>query len=226
MIFQSSHERRKRFKKELLRKGIHLLIAFTPALADTNRPLAIALLCGGILFYLGCEFLRLKGRTIPVLTRITAFVSRPREAGKFVFGPITLALGALFALVIFPAFPSFSSFSSASSVSSIRGMNNAAAHAAIYALAFGDGLSGLVGRPFGRWRPKFLCGKSVEGSAVCFATVFISTWAVTRRVSVSLGTALVTTVAEALPLQDMDNIVIPLAAGFSVMLFEAVAKLG
>ncbi|MDR1468116.1 MAG: phosphatidate cytidylyltransferase [Spirochaetaceae bacterium] len=219
MNLQSSRDRRERFKKELLRKGIHLLIAFTPALAAINRPLTIALLCAGSLFYLGCELLRLKGRAIPLLSRITAFASRPHESGKFVLGPVTLAAGTILALVIFPLLPSFSP------VPSMPGNNNAAIHAAIYALAFGDGLSGLVGRPFGRLRPPFLRGKSVEGSAVCCITVFISTWAVTQRVSASLGTALVTTVVEALPLRNMDNIVIPLAAGFSVMLFEAVAQL-
>ena len=49
----SNHDRPERFKKELLRKGIHLLIAFTPALADMNRLLTIALLCAGSFFYLG-----------------------------------------------------------------------------------------------------------------------------------------------------------------------------
>ncbi|MDR0638697.1 MAG: phosphatidate cytidylyltransferase [Spirochaetaceae bacterium] len=208
-----NHDLQERFKKELLRKGIHLLIAFTPALAGINRPLTIALLCMGSLFYLGCELLRLKGRTILLLSRITAFASRPRETGKLVLGPITLALGAILALVIFPAF------------SPMGSENSTATHAAIYALAFGDGLSGLVGRPFGKLRPKFLRGKSVEGSVICFITVFISTWAVTRRILISLGTALVTMVVEALPLRNVDNIVIPLAAGFSVVLFEAVAKL-
>jgi dolichol kinase len=219
MILQSnqgSREQRERFKKELLRKGIHLLIAFTPTIADINRPLSIILLCAGSLFYLGCEFLRRKGHVIPLLSRVTVFASRPRETGKLVLGPVTLALGALFALVIFSAFPS--------SQPTEMG-NNAAARAAIYALAFGDGLSGLVGRSFGKLRPKLLRGKSVEGSAVCFITVFISTWAVTRRVPVSLGTALVTMVVEALPLRNADNIAIPLAAGFSVVLFEAVARL-
>jgi dolichol kinase len=213
------HDRREQFKRELLRKGIHLLIAFTPALAGINRPLTIALLCAGSLFYLVCEHLRLKGRAIPLLSRITAFASRPREKGKIVLGPVTLALGAILALIIFPALPSLPSVPSSEEV------NNEAAHIAIYALAFGDGLSGLVGRPFGRLRPRFLRGKSVEGSAICFITVFISAWAITRRVPVSLGTALVTTIAEALPLRNLDNIVIPLAAGFSTVLFEAAAKL-
>jgi dolichol kinase len=207
---QDRKERRERFTKELLRKGIHLLIALTPLLADMHRPLTIALLCAGSLFYLTCEMLRRQGRTVPLLSQVTAFASRPRETGKLVLGPVTLALGAILALVIFPA---------------IGAGDNRASHVAIYALAFGDGLSGLIGRPFGRFRPVFLRGKSVEGSAVCFVTVLISTWAVTRRLPVSLVTALVTMIVEALPLRNVDNIVIPLAAGFSVVLFDMVAKL-
>jgi dolichol kinase len=199
----TKRDRRVRFKTELLRKGIHLLIAFTPTLADINRPLTIALLCAGSLFYLAGEMLRLHGRTIPLLTRITAFASRPQEAGKFVMGPLTLALGAILSLVIFPAL----------------GADSRATHAAIYALAFGDGLSGLIGRPFGRLRPKFLFGNSVEGSAVCLIAVFISTYAVTGKSRVSLITAFATMLVEALPLRNTDNIIIPLTAGFAVMLF-------
>jgi dolichol kinase len=200
----SSRDHRARFKTELLRKGIHLLIAFAPALAAISRPFTIMLLCAGSLFYLSGEILRLRGHAIPLLSRITAFASRPRETGKFVPGPLTLAVGALLSLVIFPAFKA----------------GDSASHAAIYALAFGDGLSGLIGRPFGKLRPKFLLGKSVEGSAVCFIAVFVSTYAVTGQTRVSLFTAFVTMIVEALPLRNADNIIIPLAAGFSVVLFS------
>jgi dolichol kinase len=198
----SSRNRRARFKTELLRKGIHLLIAFTPTLAAVSRPLTITLLCAGSLFYLFGETLRLRGRAIPLLSRITAFVSRPREAGKFVPGPLTLATGAILSLAIFPVIKA----------------GDSASHAAIYALAFGDGLSGLIGRPFGKIRPWFLLGKSVEGSTVCFIAVFASTYAVTGHIRVSLITAFVTMIVEALPLRNADNIIIPLAAGFSVVL--------
>ncbi|MDR1094957.1 MAG: phosphatidate cytidylyltransferase [Spirochaetaceae bacterium] len=195
-------DRRAQFKTELLRKGIHLLIAVTPAIADIDRPLTIILLCAGSVIYLTGEICRLRGRSIPLLTRVTAFASRPREAGKFVLGPLTLALGAILSLLIFPAITA----------------DSRACHAAIYALAFGDGLSGLIGRPFGRLRPAFLLGKSVEGSIICFIAVFISTCAVTSQTRASLITALASTIAEALPLRNMDNIVIPLTAGFTVML--------
>jgi dolichol kinase len=200
----TSRDRWERFKRELLRKGIHLLIAFTPALADINRPGTVILLCAGILFYLAGEILRLHGRSIPLLTRITALASRPLEAGKFVPGPITLALGAILTLLIFPAI----------------GADSRICHAAIYALAFGDGLSGLIGRPFGRLRPQFLLGKSLEGSAVCFIAVFISTYAVTAHSRTSLITAFATMLVEALPLRNADNIIIPLTAGFTVLFFQ------
>jgi dolichol kinase len=202
MTLRTEQDRRAQFKTELLRKGIHLLIAFTPALADINRPLTVILLCAGSAVYLTGEIFRLRGRSIPLLTRVTAFASRPREAGKFVPGPLTLALGAILTLLIFPAITA----------------DSRACHAAIYALAFGDGLSGLVGRPFGRLRPAFLLGKSVEGSVVCFVAVFVSTYAVTRQTGTSLATALASTIAEALPLRNIDNIIIPLTAGFTVML--------
>jgi dolichol kinase len=202
---RTKRDRRTQFKTELLRKGIHLLVAFTPAIADIDRPFTIILLCAGSIVYLTGEIFRLRGRSIPLLTRVTAFASRPREAGKFVPGPLTLALGAILSLLIFPAITA----------------DSRACHTAIYALAFGDGLSGLIGRPFGRLRPAFLLGKSVEGSIVCFIAVFISTCAVTGQTRVSLATALVTMFVEALPLRNIDNIVIPLTAGFTVMLFSA-----
>jgi dolichol kinase len=199
----ANSDRRARFKTELLRKGIHLLIAFTPALASMSRPLTIILRCAGSLFYLTGEIFRLRGHTIPLLTRITAFASRPREAGQFVPGPLTLALGAILSLLVFPLITA----------------DDRASHTAIYALAFGDGLSGLIGRPFGKLRPAFLLGKSIEGSIVCFIAVFISTLAVTGQSRVSLITATATMLVEALPLRNIDNIVIPLTAGFTVMLF-------
>ena len=193
-------ERLTRFKKELLRKGIHVLIAISPTLAAYNRLLTAALLISGAVFYLCVEIFRVRrGGTIPVISKITALVARPRESGKIVIGPVTLALGAVISLLVFPP---------------------DTARAAIYALAFGDGLSGLVGRPFGRLRPPFLFGKSVEGSLVCFISVAASAYLATGHLAASLVTALVTTVVEALPLRNWDNIAIPLAAGFTLLAVE------
>jgi dolichol kinase len=206
MTALSHQERREQFKREALRKGIHLLIALIPTLAGIGRLPTIALLCAGSLFYLCCEIARQKGRAVPLLSHITAFASRPRESGRLVLGPVTLAAGAILSLILFPALE-------AGSLQTCR--------VAIYALAFGDGLSGLIGRSFGRVRPALLRGKSVEGSAVCFLAVLISTYAVTRRLRVSLATAFVSMIAEALPLRNADNIIIPLAAGLTAFITTA-----
>ncbi|MCL2609700.1 MAG: phosphatidate cytidylyltransferase, partial [Treponema sp.] len=86
----------------------------------------------------------------------------------------------------------------------------------IFALAFGDGFASLVGRLFGRIRPAFLFGKSVEGSAACFGATFLSVYLLTRNHLVALAVAVLATALEALPLEDYDNIVLPLAVGFAV----------
>ncbi|MDR0388241.1 MAG: phosphatidate cytidylyltransferase, partial [Treponema sp.] len=97
-----------------------------------------------------------------------------------------------------------------------------AASIAIYALAFGDGFASLVGKVFGRIRPAFLQGKSVEGSAACFIAVIVSAYAVSRNFGLAFFAAVVATVVEALPLEDYDNIALPLSVGFAVQVFMLV----
>jgi len=88
----------------------------------------------------------------------------------------------------------------------------------IYALAFGDGFAGLVGKLFGRIRPTFLFGKSVEGSLACFTAAFIAAYLVSQNYFVSLLAAFTATAVEALPLEDYDNIALPLVVGAVVQL--------
>lgn len=184
-------------KTEIIRKSIHFLIALTPSLAAVSRFWTLILLCSGIFFYIMMEILRIKGLSIPLISFITVKASRQRDKG-FVWGPVTLGAGSVLTLILFP---------------------HPIASVSIYALAFGDGLSSLAGRLFGRIHPAFLRGKSLEGSLVCFIAVFISTFLVFRTIRESLITAFVVMVAEALPLKDCDNIVIPLAAGITLSLF-------
>jgi dolichol kinase len=184
-------------KTELIRKFIHFLIALSPVMAAQNRPLTLVILMMGILIYICFESLRLRGVSIPLVSSLTALVSRPRDQGRFVIGPVTLGLGAFLALSFYPA---------------------QAASIAIYALAFGDGFAGLFGRAFGRIRPAFMFGKSIEGSLACFLAVFIASWRVCQNIVVSLVAAVCATVVEALPLEDFDNVVLPLAVGLVVFL--------
>jgi dolichol kinase len=184
---------------ELLRKGIHFLIALTPTLAALSLPVTMLVLMAGTLLYAWLEALRLSGVHVPVISSVTAMASRSRDKGRFVLGPVTLGLGALLSLLLYPS---------------------PAASIAIYALAFGDGFASLIGKLVGRVRPAFLHGKSVEGSTACFLAVFAAAYRVTYDYKLALAAAVSATVAEALPVKDYDNLIIPLIVGATVTLME------
>jgi len=177
---------------ELVRKSIHLMIGIVPTLASVNLTLTIGLLAFGTLAYAASESLRMGGIEVPLVARVTELAARRRDSGKFVMGPVTLGLGAMLSLLLYP---------------------NPAAAIAIYALAFGDGLSSLVGKILGTIRLPFTGGKSLEGSLTCFLAVFVATWSVSRRFTPSLAIAVFATLIEAMPLKDLDNIVLPVLAG-------------
>lgn len=180
---------------ELIRKSIHFLIALSPAMAAVNRPFTIVLLITGITAYTCLERLRLWGRSVPIISSLTAMAARRRDQNRFVLGPVTLGLGALLALLFYPS---------------------PAAAIAVYALAFGDGSASLVGKFFGRIRPPLLLGKSLEGSLACFTAVFVAAYKVSGRITVAAFAGLIAALTEALPLEDYDNIVLPLTVGSMV----------
>jgi len=184
-------------KTEIVRKSIHFIIALSPSMAAINRPFTVVILMIGTLGYTFMEYLRLSGIKVPVISSITSMASRSRDTGHFVMGPVTLGLGALLALLLYP-----------SPVAAIS----------IYALAFGDGFASLVGKFFGKWRPAFLCGKSVEGSMACFAAVLISAYAVSGSMYIAFVAAFTAMIVEAMPLEDYDNLAIPVTVGLVVQL--------
>ena len=182
-------------KTEIIRKAIHFLIALTPSMAAINRPFTVSFLIAGTLGYTYMESLRLSGVKVPLISSLTSMASRPRDIGHFVMGPVTLGLGTLLALLLYPS---------------------PAAAIAIYALAFGDGFAGLVGKFLGKYKPAILCGKSVEGSLACFAAVLFSACGVSQSFSVALIAALTAMTIEAFPLDDFDNLVLPVSVGLVV----------
>jgi dolichol kinase len=182
-------------KSEILRKTIHFSIALVPSFAALNKTATVTVLLIGTLSYILMEYLRISGIKVPVISSITGMASRPRDIGRFVMGPVTLGLGALLALLLYPS--------------------NAAA-IAIYALAFGDGIASLVGKFFGKWRPAFLAGKSIEGSFACFSVVLASAYAVSGNIQIAFLAAFTATTIEALPLEDYDNVAIPVTVGLVV----------
>ena len=185
-------------QKEVVRKSIHLMIALVPTLAAWNYRLTAMLLISGILVYTYAEFLRGKGHRIFLISDITAIASRSRDKGHFVLGPVTLGLGALSALLLYP---------------------HPAATIAIYALAFGDGLSSLAGKLFGGFSIPFTGGKTFSGSFTCFASVLIAGMFLSSNMEAVIAVALTATLLEALPSKDLDNIIIPIGTGLAAQVF-------
>jgi len=190
--------RSQEIQTELLRKAIHLMVGITPLMASISLPVTEGLLVGGLLVYTVAESLRLEGRVLPVITLLTRAASRTRDRDRPVLGPITLGLGALLCLMLYP---------------------EPAASVGIYALAFGDGLSSVVGKLFGRIPLPFTGGKTLEGSLAAFAAIFWATWWTGHDPVLALAIAAVGTVLEAIPLEDLDNLIIPLGTALAFSLF-------
>ncbi|MFA6507380.1 MAG: phosphatidate cytidylyltransferase [Treponemataceae bacterium] len=203
MTFLSSIDSSAELRTELLRKSIHFLIALAPTIASIDRSVAVFLLAAGALVYTYAERARLSGFKVPLISGLTAAASRERDQGRFVLGPVTLALGAMLSLLLYP---------------------DPSASIAIYALAFGDGFASIVGKVFGRTRPAFLNGKSLEGSAACFIAVFYAAYRVAGDLRIAFFAATVATFVEALPIEDFDNIALPVAVGFTIELVTIVQR--
>jgi phytol kinase len=182
-----------RLEGEVIRKSLHLLIALVPLLADIHLQATMLILAGGTLFYVLAENLRQEGKTVYLVSDLTVLAARPREAGRFVLGPVTLGTGAMLALLLYPSH---------------------AATIAIYALAFGDGLASLVGRLLGGWRLPLGGAKTVAGSLACFFAVLMIGQRMLGSLRLALPLAIGATLIEALPAGDFDNLLLPVGTGY------------
>lgn len=180
-------------RTELLRKSIHLTVGLVPILASISLNGTMALLAVGTLFYLFTEKVRLDGSSIPFISDITLLASRSRDKGNVVLGPITLGVGAMACLLLYP---------------------QPAATIGLYALAFGDGFSSLIGKFFGTIKLPYTGGKTLEGTLAGVIAVVIAVFAKTGNPGMSISIALFAGVLELLPLKDFDNILIPVGTGY------------
>ena len=177
-------------KTELIRKSIHMLIALVPLLASLlGASITLASLAAGVLFYSFAEYQRKQGRSA---------AARQTDREGIILGPITLGIGAMVSLLLYPA---------------------PASIIAIYSLAFGDSISSIAGKLFGRNSFPYLQGKTLEGSLACFILVFYITNRMVGALLPSLIVAGVATVLEAIPVKDLDNIILPMGSGFAATLF-------
>lgn len=184
-------------RTEIFRKGIHMMVALVPAAASLNLFITLMMLASTVIIYSVCETYRLNGRAVLVISGITAAAARKRDQGGFVFGPVTLAVGTMLALMLYPS---------------------TAAAVAIYALAFGDSAASLVGKLFGKIRLPGFGKKTLEGTLACGSAVFISTLAVTSDISAAMTVAVSAAVIELVPIKDLDNLLIPVGTGLVALL--------
>lgn len=194
MFFRSPVEE---LRIELTRKSLHVLILLCIPLLDIAPALPIVSLVVGMVIYSVSELLRHRGIMVPLIAPITERAARRRDGNRFVLGPVTLALGALFSLLIFDPLQ---------------------AKIAILALGIGDSFSSLIGKSFGRIPMPFSGGKSVEGTIFCFASVLLAVFLLTGKFVPACLVALTTALVEFWPTKDWDNVIIPLAAGVAASL--------
>jgi dolichol kinase len=180
------------FGGEIVRKALHLLIAFVPILAGVDLRVTMMLLAGGTLFYVFAERLRIEGRPVLLISDLTIIASRERDKGRFVLGPVTLGVGAMLSLLLYPS---------------------TAAAIAIYALAFGDGFASLAGKLFRSPSIPFTRNKTLAGTAACFIAVLLGTWKLTGRLSIAFAIAVSATMLELIPIRDFDNLILPVGTG-------------
>ena len=185
---------------EVFRKTIHLSSALTVIFAERWYTITLAGIAGISVIYCISELLRMHGYELWIIGHITRYASRKRDKGRFVLGPLTLAGGVFFALLLFPMHT---------------------AKIAIFALAFGDGLASLIGKRFGKIRLAFFKDKTVAGSLTCFTAVFLSSFAVSGNFLKSLILGVAGAGIEMLPLKDYDNLLIPIAIGFLASFLNA-----
>ena len=188
------------FTTELIRKALHISSAVTAVSAQCWYKQTIAAIIGISVLYSISEWLRMHHYNMFCIAALTRLAARERDKGHVVCGPLTLAAGVLLALVLYPLH---------------------IAKIAVYALAFGDGLAGLIGKTFGKTPLGFARDKTVAGSCACFVAVACTSFAVSGCLWKSVLLALLAALIEMLPLKDYDNLFIPLIVGLAALVLHA-----
>jgi len=181
-----------------VRKLIHISGIATIFFASLFGILATQLVILLILsFYLPCEYLRLSGKRLPVVTSIIQIAATSEELWGIPLNPLWYALGILLVLTIFPLH---------------------IAAVGVLTLCIGDSIAGITGEMLERkHRYPFSRAKSVEGtilgllSAVPLCLLFVNPF-------IGLIACTVRMIFEALPLPANDNLSIPFFTSLTAFL--------
>jgi dolichol kinase len=175
---------------EAVRKGLHGL-GCVWAIWGLYWPwLPVVGLAFFSVIYLIYEALRLRGRGLYLVEQLGRIIRRRKEHEKPAFGPPALAIAIIICFLVF---------------------DPQVACAAVLAACGCDCAAGIAGSLWGRHALPFLSGKTIEGSLAGLVVGFLAC-APVAGVAKGLLTSMAATIAEALPLQEIDNIIVPVAA--------------
>jgi len=182
-----------KLRSEIVRKSVHTFGCVAAYVAYQLPTWAVVLVSSGVIaLYCLSEALRLRGRSIPLMTFVTRHCVRQRESKSPALGPIYLAFGFMLCFVLFDA---------------------RAAAAAIVIACVVDSAAGLIGTVAGKHPLPFSPSKTIEGlSGGIIAGILVALLLVPPAQAVAVGIA--AGIAESLPLGDADNIVLPVASAW------------
>jgi len=179
-------------RRELTRKAVHSFGCVAAFVAYCLPPLVVVCVsvCVIVLYALS-EWMRCRGRSLPISTRLTNLCLRPSEKGRPALGPIYLGFGFMLSFVLFAP---------------------QAALAANVLSCLLDSVAGLAGVGFGRTPIPFSPAKTVEGSVSALLVGLPVGTILTLSPKGALA-SVVAVLVESLPLGNLDNLLIPLATG-------------
>jgi dolichol kinase len=93
-------------------------------------------------------------------------------------------------------------------------------YAGIIVLTLGDGISGLIGKLFGRIKIFYNKKKSIEGSFSMFIVSFFSLIFLTKNIQLSFIISMVGTIVESFSNEAIDNFTVPLSVVLTTFLIS------
>src|ERR1022692_584301 len=156
------------------------------------------------IIYSASEYLRAKGRALPIINRITENAIRSEEkTSRFAFAPLSLALGASASLLIFPTPINYAS---------------------IVIVSIGDAVASTAGGAVGRSRIPYNSSKSIQGTVIGLVAAFAVSLLFVSPILALVG-SVVGMLVESLPLRVNDNITIPILAGTAMVAVVLITEL-
>jgi phosphoserine phosphatase/dolichol kinase len=196
IIDGDKHKRSFPSVNDFVREDIHSAGIFMPVIAGIiGVPAISAIIIAIAAVYTSSEFLRTKGRSIPVISAVTRHAASESELFGFAAAPLYFAFGIVTTLILFPA---------------------NASGAAIASFCLGDSAASLFGGMISTSLP-FNKGKTWEGSMAGFLFAFLGATFFVPPIYALAAAAIAMTV-EVLPLPINDNVLIPIITGAAMTL--------